>query len=266
MTYALGNTEEEQRRLARQAERFDPILERLFLAAGIARGQRVLDLGSGAGDVAILLSRLVGPSGAVVGVERNADSLAWATERVRGLRIANVTFVQADVDRIPPGEPFDGAVGRFILMFLPDPAAALRTIARSVRPGGCIAFLEPWWRPYVTAFPDLPLWSATVALIHEAFRRSGARTNMGIELRAAFEDARLPTPRVHLEMPLGGDRSTIAWVRDVLKSLLGDERSRDEAAAVVGDLATLERRLDAEVEASRAIVGWPPVVGAWVRR
>lgn len=266
MKYALGNTDAEHRRLARQAERFDPILERLFIAAGVGRGQRILDLGSGAGDVAILLSRLVGPDGAVVGVERDADSHEWAKQRVRRLGIRNVAFVQADIDRLPSAEPYDGAVGRFILMFLPDPVAALRTIARTVRRGGCIAFLEPWWTPYLAAFPNLPLWSATLTVIRDAFRRAGARTEMGIELKAAFEGAGLHTPQTHLEMPIGGDAPTVAWATDVLESLLTDRASRDETATILGDLATLQTRLETEVAASHEAVGWPPVVGAWCRR
>ena len=66
--YALGYTNAEHDRLIRQAARIAPITERLFREAGIGPGQRVLDLGSGVGDVAMLAARLVGPSGEVGGV------------------------------------------------------------------------------------------------------------------------------------------------------------------------------------------------------
>jgi cyclopropane fatty-acyl-phospholipid synthase-like methyltransferase len=58
--YAFADRAHEQRRLATQAELFDPLTERLFRAAGLETGMRVLDLGSGAGDVAILAARFVG--------------------------------------------------------------------------------------------------------------------------------------------------------------------------------------------------------------
>ena len=64
--YPLGNTDAEHERLIRQAARVAPITERFFREAGIGLGQRVLDLGSGVGDVAMLAARLVGPSGEVV--------------------------------------------------------------------------------------------------------------------------------------------------------------------------------------------------------
>ena len=69
--YALGYTNSEHERLIRQAMRIAPYTERLFREAGISPGQRVLDLGSGVGDVSMLLARIVGPSGEVVGIERD---------------------------------------------------------------------------------------------------------------------------------------------------------------------------------------------------
>jgi hypothetical protein len=50
--YVLGSTDAEHERLIRQAARLDPFTERLFRDAGIGSGQRILDVGSGVGDVA----------------------------------------------------------------------------------------------------------------------------------------------------------------------------------------------------------------------
>src|SRR6266852_9477997 len=105
--YALGNTDAEHERLIWQAARVAPITERLFREAGIGPGQRVLDIGSGVGDVAILAARLVGPSGEVVGVERDARSIARARVRVAEARLHNVTFTQSDVCQLSGDKPFD---------------------------------------------------------------------------------------------------------------------------------------------------------------
>jgi tRNA A58 N-methylase Trm61 len=69
--YPLGHTEAEHERLIRQAARVAPITERFFREAGIGPGQRVLELGSGVGDVAMLVARIVGPLGEVVAIERD---------------------------------------------------------------------------------------------------------------------------------------------------------------------------------------------------
>src|SRR4029077_5117982 len=143
--YPLGNTDAEHERLIRQALRVAPITERFFCEAGIRPGQRVLDIGSGVGDVAMLVGRLVGPSGEVVAIERDSRSVAKARARVTEAGLHNVTFTESDAGEIPDGKPFDAAVGRFILMYLPDPVAALHSISQLVRPGGVLAFQEPHW-------------------------------------------------------------------------------------------------------------------------
>ena len=78
--YILGHSPAEIRRLKLQAGILKPITERLLREAGIAPGMRVLDLGCGAGDVALLAAEMVGPNGAVVGIDRNDDALAAARE------------------------------------------------------------------------------------------------------------------------------------------------------------------------------------------
>src|ERR1700675_23338 len=91
--YALGYTNAEHDRLIRQATRIAPYTERLFREGRIGPGQYVLDLGSGVGDVSMLVSKLVGPSGEVVGIERDAISVARARARVASAGLHNVTFV-----------------------------------------------------------------------------------------------------------------------------------------------------------------------------
>src|SRR5215472_6649901 len=122
--YAFADRAQEQRRLATQAELLDPLSERVFREAGLGAGMRVLDLGSGAGDVAMLAARLVGREGEVVGVERDPEAVASATARVAQAGISNVRFIQGDVQSLDGvADGFDAAVGRFVLMYVPDPAA-----------------------------------------------------------------------------------------------------------------------------------------------
>src|SRR5713101_4668040 len=170
--YALGSTDAEHERLIRQAARLAPLTERLFREAGIGPGQRVLDLGSGVGDVAMLVARLVGPSGEVVGVERDTRSITRAKVRLAEAGVRNVTFTQSDVSQIASTRLFDAVVGRFILMYLTDPVAVLRSLSRLVRPGGVFAFQESSWAPIFAISTHLPLWSAATSLMCEIFQRS----------------------------------------------------------------------------------------------
>src|ERR1700730_1644395 len=92
--YALGSADAEHNRLVRQAEWLAPLTDQFFRDAGIGPGNRVLDLGSGVGDVALIASRLVGPSGEVVGIERDARSIARAAARMAEAGLHNVSFTQ----------------------------------------------------------------------------------------------------------------------------------------------------------------------------
>ena len=264
--YALGATEPEHERLIWQAHRAAPATERLFREAGIGPGQRVLDIGSGVGDVALLLARLVGPSGEVLGIEREAASIAKARARVAEARLPNVIFTQSDVGDIPPGKPFDAAVGRFIMMFLPDPAAVLRSLAKVVRPGGVLAFLEPSWGPVTTLLTPLPLWSRAAELVVETFRRTGANPEMGPDLYTVFQKAGLPAPTMRLEMPMGKDPDFAEWFCGLVRTLGSQMRELGLPVESLGNLETLRERMQAEVDAAPTLAAWMAPVGAWARK
>jgi len=264
--YALGYTDAEQDRLIRQAAVIAPITERFFREAGIRAGQRVLDLGSGMGDVAMLVAGLVGPSGEVVGIERDVSSIARAKARVAAAELRNVHFLNSDVNSIAVDELFDAAVGRFILMYLPDPVSLLRSVGRVVRSGGVIAFQEPSWAAMLAVGAGLPLWSKVRHAIHEILLRSGANPEMGPALYRAFQEAGLPSPKMHLEMPLGNDADFIRLTSDLLYSLRPLVEQHKVSLRELGDLDTLPDRISAEVAEANTVVSLIALVGAWSRK
>jgi ubiquinone/menaquinone biosynthesis C-methylase UbiE len=263
--YALGSSEAEHERLIRQAARLAPLTERLFRDAGIGPGQRVLDLGSGVGDVAILAARLVGPAGEVVGLERDTRSIGRARARVSEAGLHNVRFMQCDVNQIAIDQPFDAAVGRFILQFVPEPLAVVRSLVRVVRPGGVLAFQEVSYAPFLSLSSHLPLWLATVSLARETFQRSGANTEIGLALHRIFQEAGLPAPSMRLEMLLGSDPDFTRWSYDVLCSLRPQIEQFNLSLEALGDFDTLPERLQAEVSAANTVVPWIALVGALSR-
>jgi len=263
--YPLGNTDAEHERLIRQAARVAPVTERFFRAAGVGPGQRVLDIGSGVGDVAMLVARLVGPSGEVVAIEREPKSIAKARVRVTEAGFHNVSFTESDVGEIPDGKPFDAAVGRFILMYVPDPVAVLRSISQLVRPGGVLVFQEPYWVPVLAHLARLPLWFATASLMDKTMRAS-ANHEMGTDLYHTFLDAGLPEPSMRMELPLGREPYLAEWYYDTLCSLLPQVEQLHLPIESLGNLNTLVQRLQAEVVESKTVACWFASVGAWCRR
>jgi len=221
-----------------------------------------LDLGSGAGDVALIAALLVGPSGEVVGIERDPRSIARARTRVSEAGLGNVSFTQSDVSQIPIDKPFDAAVGRYILMFLSDPVSVLRSLCRLVRPGGVLAFQEPSWGPFLSMCAHLPLWRAGAALMVETFQRSGTNTNMGPALSRVFQQAGLPAPSTQTDTLVGAEQ----WMPDCLHSLRPQMTQFNLALEPLGDFDTLSDRLQAEVRALKTATPLPNLVSAWSRK
>jgi len=201
--YVLGRSEKETARLQSQARFVEPFTERLFRDAGVRAGMNVLDLGSGAGDVALLAARLVGPKGSVVGVDANAAILETARARARDAGHRNVQFKAGDIRELTLDAEFDAVVGRYVLMFVPDPIAALRAAVNHVRAGGIAAFQECDWTQSPYAVPSSPLLHQVWAWITDAFRKSGADTEMGLRLREVFLAGGLAEPQLDGDRPVG---------------------------------------------------------------
>jgi len=262
-SYLLGDTSAEHQRLIRQAAIFEPFTERLFRDAGIGPGQRVLDIGSGVGDVAMLTARLTGPTGEVVGIERDATTLAMARSRVEQAGLSNVRFLEADVGLVPSSEPFDAVVGRLILEYMPDPGAIVGSLAALVRPGGLIIFQDACWGPWLQLTASLPLRGKCASMIYKAFECSGANMDMEFVLYRALQAAGLPAPRMRIEVPVGDEPDVARWVYDLFCTLLPHMRDEDFPNDTFGDLDTLESRLEAERVAAKAFAACVGLVGAW---
>jgi SAM-dependent methyltransferase len=265
-TYALGYTAEEHSRLVRQAALLAPCTERLFRAAGIGPGNRILDVGSGIGDVSLLLGKIVGPTGEVVGIERDPKSVARAKARVEAASLKNISFVESDITGVNAAGTFDAVVGRFILMYLPDPAQTLRSLAKLLRPGGAIAFLEPSWAAVRGLSAHLQLYTACATAIVDTFNACGVNPEMGTAMLMAFRDAGLPSPIMNMEIMLGADEEFTGAPGQILRSLEPQASRNGVSLARLGDLETLGERLKAEVEASGCPIAWlAGHVGAWCR-
>src|SRR5215213_1511608 len=134
-SYALGRSAAETLRLIRQAQIYGPITRQFLVSAGIGTGMKVLDVGSGAGDVALLVADLVGPTGSVVGVDRNPAVLDVARRRAVAAGLTNMHFVEGDAGAVELPDDFDAVVGRLVLMYAADPGTLLLALVGHLKPG-----------------------------------------------------------------------------------------------------------------------------------
>ncbi|PCK80192.1 class I SAM-dependent methyltransferase [Rhizobium sophoriradicis] len=115
--------------------------QHLRIAAGVGAGDRVLDIGCGAGQTTREAARAA-TQGEAVGVDVSAEMLEVARRRSAAEGLRNVVFEQADAQSHAfPRAGFDLCISRFGVMFFADPAAAFANIGRAMRPGGRIVWM-----------------------------------------------------------------------------------------------------------------------------
>jgi len=265
--YILGHSERETERLILQGQIYRPITRRLLRAAGIGPGMSVLEVGSGAGDVALLLAELVGPTGRVLGVDMNPDMLARARERLAAAGWRNVELREGRIDAIDLAPTFDAVVGRWILMYLPDPVSALRQLAALLKPGGIVAFNEMDLAVSPRTFPATALDTELGRWMVPPEGAPGPDVRMGTKLYRLFVQAGLPAPEMLLEAPLGGgpDWPGYEYLAETLRSLLPTLSRAPGFDAARIDIDSLAERLRAEVTALDGVQLLPGAVGAWTR-
>ena len=112
--------------------------------SGARRGQAILDLAGGTGDLAARLSRLVGAEGQVVVADINASMLTVGRERLLDKGITgNIRFIQANAENLPfPEHSFDCITIAFGLRNVTDKQKALESMYRVLKPGGRLLVLE----------------------------------------------------------------------------------------------------------------------------
>jgi ubiquinone/menaquinone biosynthesis C-methylase UbiE len=268
--YALGRSEEEMRRLERQDELIRHPTHLLFAEAGIESGMRVLDVGCGAGDGAMLAARMVGPTGRVVGVDVNPEIVETARARAQAAGLVQVSFVAGDIREVKLDGVFDAVIGRLVLLYSGDPATALRAALRALRDGGVAAFYEVDLGSPVASLPESALHQRLGRWINETFARAEVETFMGTKLHRTFLDAGLEAPHLRCDAAMGGGREFVEayawWAANTLRSLLPLMVKFGVATEEEVGIETFEERYRAEVLRQGSVVRSFLAIGAWARK
>ena len=243
----------------------DPITRRFLLEAGVGSGMRVLDVGSGAGDVAMLLAELVGESGQVIGFDRSAVGIETARAKVAERGMPNVSFVVGGAADLSFDEPFDAVVGRYVLQFQADPAAVIVELAAHAKPGAPILFHELDWSG-TRSEPPAPTYDRVCGWCIAALERSGASAHMGLALAAAFTAAGLPEPTLRLEALIAAPehaRRNLDLIANIARTLGPAMAEHGIAQPAELDADTLVDRIHREVLTNGSVLTAHLEIGAW---
>ena len=103
----------------------------------LSAGERVLDLGCGAGTDSLVAAEMVGPDGRVTGIDMTPEMLAKAHAAAEAMDARNVEFMEGEAERLPfADESFDVVVSNGVIDLIPDKDAVFAELYRVLRPGG----------------------------------------------------------------------------------------------------------------------------------
>ena len=206
-----------------------PLSERMLELAGIAPGQRVLDVGTGIGEPAVRAAQRVGPAGTVVAIDLSPGMLAIARERADAAGLANVELIAADADSLDlAAGSFDAVLSRLGLMFMTDVPAGLVRLRELLKPGGRLA-AAVWGSPAQGPMVSLP----TAVVLRELgktppppgpFNLSDADRLAEMTREAGFADVRTEPIPFHLD--LASPAEFLRFQKDIatpIKLLMADQ-------------------------------------------
>jgi ubiquinone/menaquinone biosynthesis C-methylase UbiE len=140
----------------------------IFPKLEVNEGERVMDGGAGFGDTAIMLAKRVGPDGHVIAIDCCDAFLDYGRRDAAAQGIANIDFIEADIQVQPFAPNSDLVFSRFGTMFFENPVAAMRNMRRALKPGGRFTMIV--WR----RIEDNPWLGAAKAIALKHLPQPGA--------------------------------------------------------------------------------------------
>jgi ubiquinone/menaquinone biosynthesis C-methylase UbiE len=264
--YILGHSKGELRRLELQGRMLECSTRRLLQEAGLQPGWKVLDIGTGNGEVALIAAEIVGRSGSVLGIDPSEVAIAAARKRVAN-NAFDIKFEVASMADLASDRRFNLAVGRYVLGHQGDQVSFIQDAASCLVSGGTLAFLDvdTDLRAPMYAIPHVPLFEDAVSAANEIWAAMGARINPGSRYHELFFKAGLREPMVIWEhLRASGNAEIVEWLCLILKSISPALAKTNPATAARLDVETLQGRLMDALSAAHSQVSPARVAGAWV--
>ncbi|MFL6505588.1 MAG: methyltransferase domain-containing protein [Candidatus Udaeobacter sp.] len=198
--YAIRGGMEGKKRLDLLARVLLPTTTELLNRAGLIRGMKCLDVGCGGGHVTILMARIVGPEGRVIGTDTDAEILGLDREDAEAAKVTNVTFRQVDGCARLWHEQFDITYARFLLSHLNEPETCLTVMADACTGGGTIVIEDTDFAGSF-CYPICAAYERYTELYQKLVQRRGGDSNIGPKLPLLLRQAGIDRVELNVVQP-----------------------------------------------------------------
>jgi ubiquinone/menaquinone biosynthesis C-methylase UbiE len=198
--YAIRGGNEGKERLDVLARVLLPTTTQLLDRVGLITGMKCLDVGCGGGHVSILMARIVGSEGCVIGTDTDPEILALAKEDAKAAKATNVEFQQQDACSCLQHNEFDVVYARFLLSHLNEPENCLAAMVEACAPGGLIVIEDTDFAGSL-CYPPCAAYERYKELYQELLQRRGGDSNIGPKLPAMLRSAGIREVELNVIQP-----------------------------------------------------------------
>jgi ubiquinone/menaquinone biosynthesis C-methylase UbiE len=260
--YAIRGGREGKERLNLLARVMLPTTLQLLNAVGINRGMKCLDVGCGGGHVTLLMARLVGPEGQVVGTDMDGEVIALAREDGIAAKLDNVEFRRADAAMCQAIGEHDLVYARFLLSHLSEPERCLEAMVRACKVKGAIV-LEDIDFSGSFCYPTWAAYDRYKQLYQDVVNRRGGDADIGPKLPGMLRKAGAENVLVNVIQPthLEGEGKRMASITmERIADAVVSERLATES-----EVQQIINELNDAAEDSETVMSLPRVFQVWCR-
>jgi len=261
--YAIRGGNEGKERLDVLARVLLPTTTQLLDRVGLITGMNCLDVGCGGGHVTMLMARIVGPEGRVIGTDADAEILALATEDAKAARLTNVEFQQRDARACSWQNEFDMTYARFLLSHLNEPQKCLVAMVKACVPGGTVVIEDTDFAGSF-CYPACAAYERYKELYQELLQRRGGDSNIGTKLPEMLRRAGIQNIELNIIQPahVHGEGKLMA---PLTMSRISDALTA-EGLAAESETQQILTELNKVAADSETLISLPRVFQVWGKR
>jgi ubiquinone/menaquinone biosynthesis C-methylase UbiE len=258
--YTIHGGDEGKKRLEILSRTLASSTERFLQAAGIGPEMHCLDLGCGGGDVALVIARLTGPQGQVIGLDMDERKIQLASAAAQREGVKNVRFKTFNAYDLQEEAAYDLVYSRFLLSHLSDPEAILRNIQRALKPQGRLLIEDTDFSGHFSN-PLSTYFDQYVSLYQQLLRKRGADADIGPTLVRRLRETGFVNVEFQISQPahVEGEGKLMAEITfDAIAKALIEEGlvSSNDAERIYAGLVRFRSRGDSLMSLPRIFQIW----------